>query len=139
MKQFIIKRNDVKQFLSIVFLFWSFSALAQTEPYIYEYKKGKTILTYSYIHRNDNMFIYGNLQDHKTNAPITDINITLKDFRIGTVTTPAGNFKIFLPRQEGTIVFDKPTYTYFEFDYKFKKEFTNTDKKEYSKKPSAHH
>lgn len=121
----------MKQFLIIMFSLWSFSLVAQTEPYMHEYKSGKSILTYSYIQRNDSTFMYGHLKDKKTDAPILNINIVVKDFRIGTVTDLVGDFTLFLPGREGTIIFDKTGYTYFEFPYKYKSE--------YSKKPSAHH
>lgn len=119
------------QFLMIVFSLWSFNLAAQTEPYMHEYKSGKSILRHSYVQRNDSTFMYGHLKDKKTNAPILNINILVKDFRIGTVTDLDGNFTLFLPRQEGTIIFDKTGYIYFQFPY--------TYKKDYFKKPSAHH
>ena len=75
--------------------------------------------------------MYGHLKEKKTNAQILNINISVQDFRSGTVPDLDGNFTLFLPRQEGTIIFDKTGYTYFEFSYKYKKE--------YLKKPSAHH
>lgn len=83
------------------------------------------------MQRNDSSFMYGHLKEKKTNAPILNINILVKDFRIGTVSNREGNFRLFLPRKEGTIIFDKTGYTYFEFSYKYNKE--------YSKKPSSHH
>lgn len=121
----------MKQFLIIMFSLWSFSLVAQTESYMHEYKSGKSILTYSYIQRNDSTFMYGHLKDRKTGAPILNINILVKDFRIGTVTDLGGDFTLFLPRQEGTIIFDKAGYIFFEFPYKYKSE--------YFRKHSAHH
>lgn len=98
---------------------------------MHEYKKGPCTLFYSYIQRNDSTFMYGYLKDKKTNAPVLNVNIGVKDFSIGTVPRLDGNFLLFLPRQEGTIIFDKIDYTYFELPYKFRKENL--------KKPSAHH
>lgn len=121
----------MKQFFSIVFVFWSFSLVAQTEPYMHEYKNGKSILLYSYIQRNDSSFMYGHLKEKKRNASILNVNILVKDFRIGTVPDLDGNFTLFLPRQDGTIIFDKAGDTYFEFPYRYKKEDL--------KKPLAHH
>lgn len=98
---------------------------------MYEYKNGKSVLHYSYIQRNDSSFMDGHLKEKKTNASILNINISVKDFRIGTVPDLDGNFTLFLPRQEGTIIFDKTGYAYFEFPYKYQKVDL--------KKPSAHH
>lgn len=98
---------------------------------MHEYKKGKSIMLYSYIQRNDSSFLYGHLKERKSNAPIQNINLVVKDFRIGTVSNLDGNFTLFLPRQEGTIIFDNTGDTYFEFPYKYKKEDL--------KRPSAHH
>lgn len=122
----------MKQLLNIILLFGSFSSVAQTNvPNMNEYKKGKSILLYSYFQRNDSIFMYGHLKEKKTNAPVLNINIVVRDFRIGTVPDLNGNFVLFLPRQEGTIIFDKTGYTYFELAYKYKEEDL--------KRPSAHH
>ena len=122
----------MKQFLISLLLLCSSSLSAQTyEPYLHEYKKGKSILRYSYIQRNDSSFIVGQLKDRKTGASVPNINILIKEFRIGTVPDLEGNFVLFLPRPEGTIVFDKTGYTYFQFPYTYKKDDL--------KRPSAHH
>jgi hypothetical protein len=121
----------MKQLPVMVFLLWSCSSVAQTGSFVHEYKTGKSILMYSYIQRNDSSFIYGHLKEKKTHAPILNVNILVKDFGIGTVPGLDGNFTLFLPRQEGTLVFDKPGDVYFAFPYKFKKDDL--------KKPTAHH
>jgi hypothetical protein len=121
----------MKQLLIMVFLFWSCSAMAQTSPFMHEYKSGKSILMYSYLQRNDSSFIYGHLKEKKTDVPILNVNIQVKDFRIGTVPDLDGNFKLFLPGKEGILVFNKPGDVYFEFPYKYRKDDL--------KKPTAHH
>lgn len=122
----------MKQFLTIILLFGSFGLLAQTdESYMHEYKKGPCTLFYSYIQRNDSTFMYGYLKAKKTNAPVLNVNINVKDFSVGTVPRLDGNFLLFLPRQEGTIIFDKTGNIYFEFPYEYRKEKL--------KRPSAHH
>lgn len=100
------------------------------DSYVYEFKSGKSVLRYSYIQKNDSCFIYGHLEE-KAHQPIIDINITVKDFRVGTVPDRSGNFRLFLPATKGTIVFDKTGYTYFEFPYEYKRQEL--------KRPSAHH
>ena len=86
---------------------------------------------YSYVQRNDSIFISGYLKDRKLTAPVSDMNVVVKDFMIGTVSDRDGNFSLFLPRQEGTLVFDKTGFAYFEFPYRFNRD----DMKGYS----AHH
>lgn len=76
---------------------------------------------YSYVQRNDSIFISGHLKDKKSNAPVSDMNVVVKDFRIGTVSDRDGNFRLFLPRLEGTLVFGKTGFAYFEFPYRFKR------------------
>lgn len=122
----------MKHFLIVVLVCASFTLRAQADgPYLHEYKKGKSILMYSYVQRNDSIFISGYLEDKKSNAPVSDMNVVVKDFRLGTVSDRDGNFRLFLPRLEGTLVFDKAGFSYFEFLYRFKRD----DMKDHS----AHH
>lgn len=122
----------MKHFLIIAFVCVSFSLSAQAdEPSWHEYKKGKVILMYSYVQRNDSIFISGYLEDRRTNSPVSGMNVVVKDFRIGTVSDRDGDFRLFLPRQEGTLVFDKTGFAYFQFPYQCKRD----DMKDHS----AHH
>ena len=123
----------IKSLPLVLSLFLSTTALAQTGPYLHEYKSGKHIFMYSYIQKNDSSFIHGLLKERRTDIPIQNINIAVKDFPIGTVPDTVGNFKLFLPRKEGTITFDKRGVNnlYFEFPYKYVKDDL--------KKTTAHH
>lgn len=100
------------------------------EPFLHEFKKGKTILLYSYAQRRDSTFLTGYLKE-KGGQPLLNMNITVKGFPIGTVPDTNGNFRIFLPVKEGVIIFDKTNYAYFEFPYKYRRED--------QQKPTAHH
>ena len=76
----------MKKLLIGTLLLSSFSLLAQSDQtYLHEYKNGKSILFYSYIQRNDSSFMVGQLKDRKTDTPVANVNIQVKDFRIGTV------------------------------------------------------
>jgi len=114
----------------LTFIF--FDTRAQSEnPLIYKYKSKMCSLSYTYIIQNDSVFIYGQLHENKTNNPVININILLQDFRIGTVPNLNGEFQLFLPRQEGVILFDKTGFTKFEFPFKYNKEEI--------RKPFTHH
>lgn len=107
-------------------------AAAQTsEPLLHEYMKGKSILLYSYAQRHDSTFLIGRLKERRSGQPVSNINILVKEFRVGTVPDSLGNFSIFLPVKQGVITFDKPGYGYFEFPFKYAKEDP--------KRPTAHH
>jgi hypothetical protein len=122
----------MKQLFFIIALTGSVDLSAQVnDSHVYEFKRGKSVLLYSYMQKNDSCFIYGHLKERKAHRPILNVNITVKDFRIGTVPDRAGNFRLFLPATKGIIVFDKTGYTYFEFPYEYKRQDL--------KKPSAHH
>ena len=109
--------------LLTIFLLASCSAAAQADKtFMHEYKKGRSILLYSYIQKNDSAFIYGRVKEKGTDTPILNINILVKDFRIGTVHNTYGNFMLFLPSKKGTIIFDKTGSVYFEFPFEFKKD-----------------
>ena len=104
--------------LSIVLLvFLNLECFAQ-QHYQLKYRCDKCVLTYSFYSINDSTFIYGRLSEKKTNDPVTDINILLKGFRIGTVSNLQGEFRLFLPVKEGVLSFDKTGFDKFDLPYK---------------------
>lgn len=122
----------MKRFALIIFLFQSFSLSAQTDKaFMHEYKKRNCALAYSYIQKGDSLLIYGHVEDRRTSGPVVGMNIVVMGFPIGTVSDPGGNFKLLLPRQQGTLIFDKTGFGSFEFPFRFKKDDL--------KRPSAHH
>ncbi len=67
-----------------------------TQPFLHEFRKGKSILYYSYMQRYDSTFLIGSLKERASGQSVLDVNITVKGFPIGTVPDTTGNFKIRL-------------------------------------------
>ena len=99
---------------------FTFLDIAQ-QRYAHEYRSGKFLLFYSYVSRNDSIFMGGFLREKRSENPILGVNVTIENSRIGTVSElPGGKFEIFLPRKQGKILFQDPSsYKGFEFSYKF--------------------
>lgn len=92
------------------------------QTFLHEFRKGKSVLYYSYTQRHDSTFLVGSLKERASGRSVLNVNITVKGFPIGTVPDVTGNFRIRLPAKEGIIIFDKTNELYFEFPYNFRKE-----------------
>lgn len=84
-----------------------------------KYESGKSILYYSYSVNKDSIYFVGRLEERIGKAPILNMNIEVKNHRIGTVPDRNGKFKIFLPDRKGTLIFNKIAFEKFEFNYSF--------------------
>jgi hypothetical protein len=93
-----------------------------SQPFLHEFRKGKSILEYSYIQRHDSTFLTGCLKEKSARRPVIGVNIIVKGFPIGTVSDMTGNFRIFLPAKDGILTFDKTHDLFFEFPFSFRKE-----------------
>jgi hypothetical protein len=60
---------------------------------------------------------------NKNNKPVSDINIMISEFRIGTVADQFGEFELSLPKNQGTILFDKTNFTRFTRAYRVTPEY----------------
>ncbi len=103
----------------IVAISFAFLSLNQ-DKYNYNFKSKKSLLIYAYSYKNDSLFFHGQLKEKSTGSPIYNMNIFVKNFRIGTVPDLEGRFKIFLPEKKGIMIFDKTAYERFEFSFKYK-------------------
>jgi hypothetical protein len=125
-----MKRFVIPLFL-LTFTHCNLTVAQPAMSFLHEFKKGKSILLYSYTQRRDSTFLTGHLQARGSRQPVLNVNIIVKGFPIGTVPDIHGTFMIFLPAKEGVIIFDKTNDAYFEFPYKYKKEEL--------KQPFSHH
>jgi hypothetical protein len=85
--------------------------------YTHIHKSSKAIVRYKFVVRNDSTFIQGFVIERKSNLPVFNMNIAIPLDRIGTVPDLHGNFILFLPKLEGVLSFDKPSFDHFEFQY----------------------
>ena len=122
----------LQSIIIVLFLVCSSTSLAQkNESDMQYFTKGKCELHYAFMNRNDSSFIYGHVKERRTDRAVIGINIIVMGFPIGTVSDSDGNFRLFLPVRQGTLLFDKTGFTRFEFPFIFKKNNL--------KIPSAHH
>ena len=101
----------------ILFIFCSQIIFAQGDkPYTHTYKSKKAFVNYSFRISNDSLFCVGTVLDKSSKSSI-NINIYLQGTQIGTVSNLQGIFKIYLPREEGKLIFDKIGEFKFEMDF----------------------
>lgn len=121
-----------RSIIIVLSLVCSSASLAQkSELGMQHFTKGKCVLQYAFMNKNDSSFIYGQVKERRTERAVIGINIILMGFPIGTVSDSDGNFQLFLPVRQGTLFFEKTGFTSFEFPFIFKKNNL--------KIPSAHH
>jgi hypothetical protein len=100
-----------KRNFQLVMVLVCFGFCLVQENYQFRHKSDKCVLLYSFLINRDSVFLIG-----------VNINISVKEYQIGTVPKLDGGIKLFLPESRGVIVFDKPGYTKFELTYKYSKE-----------------
>lgn len=103
--------------LFIIFLIVT-SAISFAQEKKITFEKNKCRVSYDFVLRNDSTFMVGIIKD-KNNVPVSDINIMINEFRIGTVANQVGEFELFLPKNQGIILFDKTSFTRFTMAYQF--------------------
>ncbi|SRR5690606_35774371 len=89
------------------------------EEYPFRYKSKKSVLYYKFHYREGKRYLSGLIQTSKTDEPVSDVNIQVKDFPIGTVSDLRGEFSIMLPRKTGVVTFVKVGGDRFELRYEF--------------------
>ncbi|XOV92668.1 MAG: carboxypeptidase-like regulatory domain-containing protein [Bacteroidota bacterium] len=97
----------------------------------HRFKGGDCIIFYDFVLQNDSIFMIGDVLDKKSKDPLQGLNIIVQQTNIGTVTEPAGDFKIFLQRQKGELrVFFGPLDFNMPYSY---------DLEDLMKKNTTHH
>lgn len=90
--------------------------------YSYKFTSKKALVFYDYKLEDDKAFMIGELIDRKTREYITNINITVDGYRIGTVTDINGLFKIQLPQASGNLIFFYTSENQFKVPFSFQKD-----------------
>ena len=105
------------KFMLLIILALNFFIVQGQEILTWRYSSKKSVLDYSFISRNDSLFIIGELKEKSTKEPILSMNVSLQGTLLGTVPNLNGSFELFLPFVKGTIVFNKIGSEKFTIDY----------------------
>ena len=74
----------------------------------------------SYSIKKDSIYFFGQLSEKASKYPIVNMNVEVKGFKIGTVPDSKGNFVLLLPKEKGTLIFNKAGFERFEFKFNLK-------------------
>lgn len=121
-----------KLIIGLSILLQSVHCVAQSFDHEFIHRDKVCNVYYSFIQKNDSSFIIGSVKDRRNN-PVPDMNIYNYEYRLGTVTNPAGEFALWLPPslKKGNLQFEKFYFT--RFTVPFVVMFSD------KKKPRTHH